>query len=293
MRAASMFGTMAVAAGVMASGGLNAAGVEAPAQRIHARVVAGGLMIVPVAVNGTGPHPFLLDTGATSSIVDEALVRELGLPPRGVAVPNTPSGTIETGLVRATLRLGRVEWDGDVLCAPLDSVRAVDRTLRGVVGQDLLRRGNWWLDNRGASLVEDAAGALGAADLGERLPLRWHADRPTIDATGRGRRALRFVLDSAAGSPILFDGTAGGDDAGEAVVTTLDDHARVRLVAMGPLRAGRARIPSLPAAVLPAAGAGRGEDGLLPTALFDGVYFDNREGAVVLNPRRAPLRGLR
>jgi hypothetical protein len=42
-----------------------------------------------------------------------------------------------------------------------------------------------------------------------------------------------------------------------------------------------------PAAVMASdAGDPRTEDGLLPTGLFDAIYFDNRAGAVVLNPRR-------
>jgi hypothetical protein len=35
------------------------------------------------------------------------------------------------------------------------------------------------------------------------------------------------------------------------------------------------------------------EDGLLPTALFQGLYFDNRAGTVVLNPRRDVLASFR
>ena len=78
------------------------------------------------------------------------------------------------------------------------------RRPRGVVGQDLLRRANWWIDYRGASLVEDADGAVGDADLGERLRVYWHDDRPAIDALLPDQGRLRLVLDSAASSPVLF-----------------------------------------------------------------------------------------
>jgi hypothetical protein len=47
------------------------------------------------------------------------------------------------------------------------------------------------------------------------------------------------------------------------------------------------------AAILSDTARRRVEDGLLPTGLFQGLYFDNRTGTVVLNPRRAVLSSLR
>jgi hypothetical protein len=73
-------------------------------------------------------------------------------------------------------------------------------------------------------------------------------------------------------------------------MTTLDDSVTVPLASVGPLWAGRASIPRFSAVFL-AEAEGRLEDGLLPTTLFEGVYFDNRAGTVVLNPRRSALRG--
>jgi Aspartyl protease len=40
---------------------------------------------VPVYINGHGPLPFALDTGASRSLISAALARELGLPARGSA----------------------------------------------------------------------------------------------------------------------------------------------------------------------------------------------------------------
>ena len=53
---------------------------ETTGRHIPLRVVAGRLLIVPVRIDGTGPYPFLLDTGATRSLVDEALADRLRLP---------------------------------------------------------------------------------------------------------------------------------------------------------------------------------------------------------------------
>jgi hypothetical protein len=51
----------------------------ADSRRVPLRLAAGRLLIVPVTVDGSGPYPFLLDTGATRSLVDEALAGSASL----------------------------------------------------------------------------------------------------------------------------------------------------------------------------------------------------------------------
>ena len=285
----TLCGWIVVAAAV--AGTAHARGVETrDPRRISVRMAAGRLMIVPVMVDGSGPHPFLLDTGATCSLVDEALAHRLRLPPAGAVAHETPRASGSAALVRGTLTLGGIRREGALIRARLDSLADLDPRPLGVVGQDLLRLGNWWLDYRDAFLLEDADGLVGAGDLGERLPLHWHDDRPAIDTLLPEQGRLRFVLDSAASSPVLFRAPAGGvSNAGSAVLTTLDGPAAVALASIGPLRAGRASIPRVDAAVLDGTPSLRAEDGLLPTALFQGIYFDNGAGMVVLNPRRSAL----
>src|SRR5262249_60608231 len=110
--------------------------------------------------------------------------------------------------------------------------------------------------------------------------------RPAVEPALPDGRRLRLVLASAAESALLFRLPA---DVGEALgadrLTAQAGASRVAVVALGPLRLGRVVLPRLAVGVVP--GLDRTEDGLLPTALFDAVYFDNRAGAVVVNPRRA------
>jgi hypothetical protein len=67
----------------------------------------------------------------------------------------------------------------------------------------------------------------------------------------------------------------------------------VTLASVGPLRAGRASIPRVDAALLGETVTPRLEDGLLPTALFEAIYFDNRAGRGRAEPRRSGLLALR
>src|SRR6266446_1772024 len=62
------------------------------ARRIPARLVGGRFLVVPVTLDGTGPYPFLLDTGSTSTLVDPRLAERLRLPRAGQVRHETATG---------------------------------------------------------------------------------------------------------------------------------------------------------------------------------------------------------
>ncbi len=65
-------------------------------------------MAVPVMVNGRGPFPFVIDTGANRTVVSDALVAQLGLLPSGSLQIRAAMGMARTGSVRvASLAVGR------------------------------------------------------------------------------------------------------------------------------------------------------------------------------------------
>ena len=73
----------------------------------------GGRPVVEVTINGSGPYRFVLDTGATISVIDPRLTQELGLP-EAKGVRDT-TGHART-LVRAReLRIGDAELRGVTL----------------------------------------------------------------------------------------------------------------------------------------------------------------------------------
>jgi hypothetical protein len=275
------------------AGSLNAGAVDPrdAGRGIPTRIVRETFAVVPVTVNGTGPHPFLLDTGATTSMIDPALVARLGMATTGSAVQQTATRAARVDLIRVSLALGGVSRrDVEVIATPLDAVRALDEAIVGVLGQDLLRSANWWLDYRRRVLIADTEGLFLPCDLGERVAVHWEADRPAVEAVLPDRRPLRLVLDSAASSALLFRDGPGvaGEPAGSARITTHFGDATVAMVTIGPLRVGAHVMRPFPAAMMGSdARDPRSEDGLLPTVLFDSIYFDNQAGAVVLNPRRS------
>lgn len=114
----------------------------------------GGVVVVaPVFINGSGPFTFVVDTGASKSIIDQQLARKLGFSIR-------PSRSTLTG-VNASHAAGRIfvsHWRiGDVslpaqqvLTLPLASDTRAPR-LGGLIGSDNLRRFGSFLLNYGNS----------------------------------------------------------------------------------------------------------------------------------------------
>jgi predicted aspartyl protease len=78
----------------------------------------GAALVVPVNVNEAGPFPFVLDTGATLTCVDEELVKELNLP--------NATGTIAIG--------GGIRGLGPMRLITIESLAMGDATATGLLG---------------------------------------------------------------------------------------------------------------------------------------------------------------
>jgi predicted aspartyl protease len=268
-------------------------------------VLRGDLVFAPVSVNGDGPFLFLVDTGATTTLVSESLARRLDLKTLGTHPIYTLAGSRTTARhLVDRLQIGdetvsRVE----VLASSLEGVQAVEPAVAGVLGQDVLGSRNYLLDYANRRLAFDPDGAVRAGLSGIPVPLSYADERPMLTGviwTGdRERVCLRLVLDSAATDLLLLEGTshpavrrAMDGSARTAAARVLSTHAGARaalmMIGLDELIVPTAVLRGLTAAVIPLpSGHARQEDGLLPTRLFRAIYVDNRERTVLLNP---PLR---
>lgn len=79
----------------------------------------GAALMVPVYVNGTGPHRFVLDTGATMTCIDAGLAERLGVPS-------------EQGRVGVGMGIGQDA--GALQLVAFDSLRVGDATATGLNG---------------------------------------------------------------------------------------------------------------------------------------------------------------
>lgn len=109
-------------------------------------------LMVPVEINGAGPFAFVLDTGATLTCVDQALVDSLGLPAQRGAVGTgaTVGGTGAVRLVRLdSLRLGGAAAQDLPACVlDLAHIGDVGVQVDGLLGLNFLRRFDLALDFR-------------------------------------------------------------------------------------------------------------------------------------------------
>lgn len=210
-----------------------------------------GGVIVEGRVNGAGPFRFIVDTGASRSIIADDLAAALGAP---VVAKSEVVGSAGSDM-RLVVRLGSVAVDAarvDALLAavvPAATLSRLGRGVRGLLGQDFLSAFNYTLDYRRRRLTWDEPltcdrpGAVRMAAVEGRFVL-------VADADHAGR--VRLVPDSGAEVAVLF----GSDGAGPR---------------LSEFRVGGVTLVDVPVAVVD-----REEpdvDGLLPLHRFRAVSF--------------------
>jgi predicted aspartyl protease len=256
---------------------------------IETRRAAAELLLVPVEVAATGmpgrSYWFLLDTGSGVTIADGEVAKALKLAPSARTTVVTMGGPIEAITSRLSVTFGAVRVDDlEVVHSPLTEVRAIDPDIHGILGQDVLRRTNWLLDHRRGVVIQDPSRTLAPRIGGERVPVRWIGERPAVDVSFGRSAPVRLVLDSAANGIVLFRLLAGSATSGSSHLTTLGAGKEAPVYTADTLRIGSTTLAHPAAAVLPQDRDLDEADGVLPTSLFDSLYFDQHDGAALVTP---------
>jgi len=257
------------------------------------------MIVVPVRIDGTGPYHFLLDTGATSSVVDPQLSRALNLSAtRGARLSSWQATTDTRRVLVENLSVGPLNCGPlSVLVQPLSEFKAFDPHLRGILGQDVLLRSNYLIDNRHHLIRFDDDGSLLNELTGDHVTIA-----PVSTRTGgleprlisilvkidKDPEPLHLVLDSGADmvvlqpryvSPVTVPkGTKWMADENGATSAATTFHT---LLSVGSKTfsaeawTGDAGLKQLVV------------DGLLPTGSFDELYIANRGSFVILEPCHA------
>lgn len=256
------------------------------ARPLSFRLLEDGAIVVPVWVQGQGPFRFLLDTGASQSVIAEPLARRLHVAPRGRTSMVTPSGD------RRSFAIGRLSRitvgavmaaDVAVTIVPADTLRS-GATIDGIVGQDVLGRVVYTIDYRRRAIIWGSS----EATSGIRLPLDVRQGRVLVTLRQTGEpESLRLVPDSGTDGLVLFARAGRRLPAATplevGVLRTVSGHRLVRRVLIDTFSAGGLRFQNLTAVVVPRADAdGPDGDGLLPLHIFSGVTFNVPENFLVL-----------
>jgi hypothetical protein len=246
-----------------------------------------GGITVPVMINGTGPFPFLLDTGSSASAIRASLASRLGIPLVAKAPLTTAAGSemLPVGRLERVM-MGAAAADG-VLATVIRDPMLASENVTGIIGQDVLGSLTYTLDYRRHRLNW----SIDASSRARRLILipsdgRFLVALPQDGADGR---VLRFVPDTGSASLVVFarDGVAPLD-VRSPVPARLAGVTGERDVQSGvarELQIGQVVWRNEPVVVVdrpgPNAPAG---DGLLPLHHFSRVTFNTRAGYMSVEP---------
>jgi hypothetical protein len=266
---------------------------------IHFRSPHSFSIVVPVYINGSGPFQFLLDTGATVTVVGPELMRSLRLDTigRGTIVTPTSKTTIPWAIAR-TVTVGPVtESKVELAVRDLSDLRKLDPRIDGVLGQNVLKNTDFLLDYRKQMIEFDPVGALAAELDGERVNTGRIAtpNSPAYGSTAihvklaePNHRDLNLILDSGSASVVLFPHSLERPSPSMRPTLLMEDDAGNRKYIPGYLVQFTVGGISLDVAaqVTTIGYEGLAVDGLLPTAGFGSVYISNSGRFVIFQPKR-------
>jgi predicted aspartyl protease len=237
-----------------------------------------GAVIVEARINGAGPFKFIVDTGASRSIVADDLATALGAP---VVARSEIVGSAGSDM-RFVVRLGSVTLDSarvDALLAvvvPAARLSPLGRGVRGLLGQDFLSAFNYTLDYRRGRLTWDEALTCDARGA---VPMMAAEGRFVLALEDQRGTPLRMVPDSGAEVAMLFH-VPEARTGPAAVVAGLSGSGRVaQLTAIETLRVGSVTLRNLRAYAIQR--DDEHADGLLPLHEFGSVSFAAGGGCMI------------
>jgi hypothetical protein len=256
------------------------------------RLRDGYLIVVQTMVNGVGPFNFLLDTGATHTVIDPALARQLQASVIGEASLTTVSDVRKDRLVRLKqVRVGGSEVSElGAIIDKLDEVKLKSRSIRGVLGEDFLSNFDFLIDYKARILRFGER-----APQGERCRFETMGHYRGLPTTNRLLIQAEFMdvsggkmqlqLDTGAKVPELFPVRPGslpsqpwaGSMAFSSGPNGTTIHSRITI------KVGSTTVQDLDV-VQSRRGVAFDAVGLLPASIFHRIYISHSGGFVVLNP---------
>jgi len=277
---------------IVALPGTIAAQVKQTNKIINFRLRDKYLIVVQTTVNGAGPFSFLLDTGATHTVIDPSLARQLQASVIGEASLTTVSDVRKDRLVRLKqVRVGDSEVSElGAIIDNLEDVKLKIPGIRGVLGEDFLSNFDFLIDYKKHILIFDENAPAGERCRFETMG-HYHGapttNRVLIEAelmnVSGGKVELQ--LDTGAKMPELFpahqDSFPSQPWAGSMAFDSGPNGTRIhpRIT----IKVGSTMVRDLDV-VQSRHGVAFDAVGLLPASIFQSIYISHSGGFVVLNP---------
>lgn len=265
-----------------------------------------GQIAIPVTVNGSGPYEFMVDTGTQLNVIDPSLAASLHLQSHGtIGVLAVAGWTDEPWVMPELMEAGPYAVHSSIaVVVSLKQIQSRDSKVRGILGENFLEHFDLLIDHAHKILCFDPSKQMQDQLQGERLPMMTQSEhqgpilqpqliRITIELRELDSRTRIFRLDSGASVAVLYDRPAAKWPRERADLVLRGHVAGNRAQNFVALPSQDVRIGSrLLAQVAFVALLGSapgdtpiGEDGLLPTRLFDRVFISFADRYVILNPR--------
>lgn len=250
-------------------------------------------IVVPVEINHKGPYDFLVDTGAQVTTVDPALVSEAGLKIVGAAGVSgfgisTPASYTQLDLLAAG---GHSVENPLAVVQNLEPIQRLDRQVRGILGDNFLEHFDLLIDYAHGILCLDETKQMQARVHGEHIPLvraaRTEHDLPftqplLVHAQLAGTAELRLRLDSGSNAPVVY--TARDMSRQRMLLERVVAGQKQSFAVLPPqeLRLGHSSQQVSFVVPLNRETSAAGEDGVLPTALFQRIYISYSDQYIVI-----------
>jgi predicted aspartyl protease len=172
---------------------------------ISFRLVGGRqpLILLPVRVNDSGPFDFILDTGASTSLLSLELAERLGVKTVGSKEGHGAAGKISVALAQvSSLTAGdKILKNADVGVVDLAQIsKAIDTKIDGILGYNFLKSLRVTIDYRSCEVrLEDPKSVEDSARPFAELPIRLvNEAKPLVllDVYANGHGPFQFALDT-------------------------------------------------------------------------------------------------
>lgn len=256
--------------------------------------------VVAVKVNGEGPYDFVVDTGATITVVDADLVDQLKLPIEGaVTVRSSAATSAGSRSIAREIMVGDLTITNVTIVSMKNPLLGSKTTgIRGILGENFLHHFDLLIDNLHRQVTLDTGNELAASLHGEHLVIH---STPTLTEQGeylRPRLSVRIqdvgdtnvLLDSGANELIVFHwGNPFGSESTGTNLQTINGKlrcsTRLSMVRFSPHNFKDVEFAACVSATMQPGS----QQGILPTAIFRQVFISHAASYVILDPTGSPL----
>jgi predicted aspartyl protease len=257
------------------------------------RPYKGTRSVVAVKLNGAGPYDFMVDTGATVTVLDTALFHQLGLRADGAFRVTSLGGvTSQNRSVVEEIALDCLSVRNIAVVSMKLPIAGSDYAgVRGILGENFLRHFDILFDNQHRRMTLDAGHGLAGSLAGERLPITFpplpqgdeNGYQPTISVQVKAYGQARLLLDSGATSLVLPQ--SKDQSLGDRMTLRTVNGSLICEETDATLYLGRGTIRSLEIVNCQTATAKpRDLDGILPTAIFKQIFISHAGSYAIVNP---------